>query len=163
MWSNGTKSELLSWMKKKPSADVALSMSDYVTEHLGSSRDLLTDTTKCIVSLKIWSTNSVFSVNLNLLGDRRTFIYEGCKLKAARESSLKLLDLYDTKQYMLSWHEADILCKQQNMSLPSFMSRNEVISFIRFWYPFRTPTRIYEELAVYINLNSKVQYLCVIH
>ena len=58
---------------------------------------------------------------------------------------------------MISWEGANKICKQQNKSLPSFNSRNEIISFVNYLYQDWVQSRMYEEIAVYIDLKRQVR------
>ncbi len=59
-------------------------------------------------------------------------------------------------RFYINWKEADHMCKRENKSLPSFNSRQELMSFINYWYPHGIKYRLYGEIAVYIDLNNYV-------
>ncbi len=58
--------------------------------------------------------------------------------------------------YRATWVQVDKHCKRQNKTLPSFNSRKELMSFIHYWYPHNEENRLYEEIGIFIDLNSEV-------
>ena len=60
---------------------------------------------------------------------------------------------------LLSWTEANFFCQRQGKALPSFHSIKEILTFVRYWYPFHTRRRSYGEVAIYIDLISQVSLI----
>ncbi len=60
----------------------------------------------------------------------------------------------------ISWQEASNFCKQRNMSLPSFYSRQDILYFVKQIFPYNIKRRTYQEIGIYIGFNKGVCLGC---